>query len=135
MVGHRENIQTRSIRNRKRKKPLCAVKLDMMKAYDRVKWMFLEQMLARFGFAPAWISMIMRCVTSANFMVKFNGGVSRLFTPSRGLRQGDPLSPYLFLFYVEGFSALLKKAQADNIIKGVSFGRTWPPGDTSFVCR
>lgn len=115
-----------AIRKRKRKKPLCVVKLDMMKSYDRVEWVFLEQMLLKFGFDNAWVAMIMRCVTSANFVVKLNGGLSRMFTPSRGLRQGDPLSPYLFLFCVEGFSALLKKAQEDNLIKGVSFASTGP---------
>ena len=48
-----------AIRNRKRKKPLCAVKLDMMKAYDRVEWIFLEQVLNRVGFDAQWIAMIM----------------------------------------------------------------------------
>ena len=97
-----------------------------MKAYDRVEWIFLEQVLARFGFAQLWIHMIMRCVTSARFSVKLNGGFSRGFLPSRGLRQGDQLSPCLFLFCVEGFSALLKPTQQDNSLKGVSFGGTGP---------
>lgn len=115
-----------AIRNRKRKNPLCAVKLDMMKAYDRVEWVFLEQMLQRVGFSQGWIDMIMRCVKTARFSVKLNGGFSHSFVPSRGLRQGDPLSPYLFLFCVEGFSALLKKAQQEKEICGVSFGNTRP---------
>jgi hypothetical protein len=54
------------------------------------------------------------------------GGLSDFFSPSRGLRQGDPLSPYLFLFCVEGFSTLLKKAQEDNMLKGMSFGTDGP---------
>ena len=83
----------------------------MMKAYDRVEWIFLEQVMQKFGFATEWIDMIMRCVRTARFSVKLNGGFSNTFDPSRGLRQGDPLSPYLFLFCVEGFSALLKKSQ------------------------
>ena len=58
--------------------------------------------------------------------MRLNGGLSRGFVPSRGLRQGDPLSPYLFLFCVEGFSALLKRAQEEKRIKGVSFGSTSP---------
>jgi hypothetical protein len=115
-----------SIRSRKRKKPLCAVKLDMMKAYDRVEWIFLEQIMVKMGFSQRWIEMIMRCVSSVRFSVKLNGGKSEPFFPSRGLRQGDPLSPHLFLFYVEGFSTLLKKAQDDNMLKGVQFGTDGP---------
>lgn len=84
-------------------------------------------MLAPIGFAQGWISIIMRCVTTAIFSVKLNGGCSRSFASSRGLRQVDPLLPYLFLFCVEGFSALLKKAQSENNIKGASFGSTAPP--------
>jgi hypothetical protein len=115
-----------AIRKRKRKTPLCTVKLDIMKAYDRVEWVFLEQMMERMGFARGWIDMVMRCATSARFAVKLNGVVSDMFFPSRGLRQGDPLSPYLFLFCVEGFSALLRRAQADKQINGVGFGSQGP---------
>lgn len=115
-----------AIRTRKRKKPMCAVKLDMMKASDRVEWIFLEHMLERYGFSQGWITMIMRCVTTATFSVKLHGGLSSLFSPSRGLRQGDPLSPYLFLFCVEGFSALLKSAQNEGSLSGVKFGSTGP---------
>jgi hypothetical protein len=115
-----------AIRTRKRKNPLCAVKLDMMKAYDRVEWVFLQQMMEKMGFDSGWVSMIMRCIQSARFSVKLNGGVSEVFNPSRGLRQGDPLSPYLFLFCVEGFSALLKQAQAESQISGVKFGSNGP---------
>jgi hypothetical protein len=117
---------THAIRTRKRKTPLCAVKLDMMKAYDRVEWIFLEKMLLKLGFAEGWVKMIMRCITSARFSVKLNGGLSDTFLPSRGLRQGDPISPYLFLFCVEGFSALLKQAQESNHLNGVKFGAQGP---------
>jgi hypothetical protein len=115
-----------AIRTRKRKKALCAVKLDMMKAYDRVEWIFLERMMIKMGFSRNWVDMIMRCMSTVRFSVKLNGGLSEIFTPSRGLRQGDPLSPYLFLLCVEGFSTLLKQAQEDNLLKGVQFGTGGP---------
>jgi hypothetical protein len=105
---------------RKRKWPLRTVK-DMMKAYDRVEWVFLEQMMARMGFSHNWVQMVMRCLRSARFSVKLNGGVSEIFLPSRGLCQGDPISHYMFLFCVEGFSALLRQAQAAKDIEGVGF--------------
>jgi hypothetical protein len=117
---------THAIRTRKRKKPLCAVKLDMMKAYDRVEWIFLERMLMKMGFALPWVQMVMRCITTVRFSVKLNGDVSESFLPSRCLRQGDPISPYLFLFCVEGFSALLREAQENNLIKGIQFGAQGP---------
>jgi hypothetical protein len=116
-----------AIGKRKRKKPLCAVKLDMMKAYDRVEWCFLEQMMQKkMGFSRGWIDMIMRCVKSARFSVKMNGSLSDRFVPSRGFRQGDPLSPYLFLFCVEGFSVLLRQAQREKQIVRVSSGPQGP---------
>ena len=84
-------------------------------------------MLSKMGFSPCWVDMVMRCVSSVRFSVRLNGGCSDSFIPSRGLRQGDPLSPYLFLFCVEGFSTLLKKAQDENMLKkGVKFGSDGP---------
>lgn len=72
------------------------------------------------------MDMVLRCVSTARFAVKLNGGISGSFIPSRGLRQGDPLSPYLFLFCVEGFSALLNQAQREKDLRGVNFGSSGP---------
>jgi hypothetical protein len=117
---------THAIPTRRRKTPLCTVKLDMMKACDRVEWIFLERLLLKMGFSVLWVEMIMRCLSTVRFTVKLNGGLSDTFIPSRGLRQGDPISPYLFLFCVEGFSALLRQAQLQKKISGVSFGAPGP---------
>lgn len=97
----------------------AAVKLDMSKAYDRVEWVFLEKMMSRLGFAEQWINLIMECVTTVSYQVKVNGALSDSFKPERGLRQSDPLSPYLFLLCAEGFSALLYQAEQENRIAGM----------------
>lgn len=78
------------------------IKLDMEKAYDRVKWSFLQKILLAFGFCTKWIDWIMSYVSSTSFSFLINGEPSNLFSTSRGLRQGDPLSPYFFITMVEG---------------------------------
>lgn len=68
----------------------------------------------------------MKCISSVSYAAVVNGVITNSFEASRGLKQGDPLSPYLFLICTEGFSTLLKKAQQDGIIKGIQVNRGGP---------
>lgn len=72
--------------------------------------------MQRLGFARRWVEWIMSCVTSVTYSVKFNGALLDSFSPSRGLRQGDPLSPFLFLFVADGLSALLHREVSQGTI-------------------
>ena len=87
-----------------------AVKLDISKAYDRVEWEFLRKIMLKMGFSARWVGLTMQCVSSASYTVLINNEPRGFISPTRGLKQGDPLSPYLLLFCVEGLSTLLRKA-------------------------
>lgn len=104
----------------------CAVKLDMHKAYDWVEWVFLEAILTKLGFDARWVKLIMACVTSVEYKVRFNSNETLPFSPTRGLRQGDPLSPYLFLLCAEGLSALIAHEEATGNLSGVQVCRDSP---------
>jgi len=107
-------------------KGYLALKLDMSKAYDRVEWLFLEQMLLSLGFHRNWVRLVMSCVSSISYSILVNVQPTNVITPSRGLRQGDPLSPYLFLICTEGLAALINDAVSKNEIHGVKVSRAAP---------
>jgi hypothetical protein len=96
----------------KGKNGFMAMKLDISKAYDRVEWGFLEAVMKRMGFGERWIGLIMMCVKTVRYSVIVNGNPCGLITPSRGIRQGDPISPYLFLICAEALSSLITRATA-----------------------
>ncbi|GAA0144075.1 hypothetical protein LIER_04609 [Lithospermum erythrorhizon] len=84
------------------------IKLDMLKAYDRIEWSFLRPMLAQLHFSDKWIRLIMEYVESVTYSVMINGEQAGFLKPRRGLRQGHSLSPYLFIICIEGFISILK---------------------------
>lgn len=84
-----------------------AIKLDFNKANDRVEWDFLQAVLEKMGFNRVWIQWVMQCVTTVSFGVSVKGEVKAKVSPKRGLRQGDPLSPCLFLLVKDVLSNLL----------------------------
>ncbi|RVW64332.1 putative ribonuclease H protein [Vitis vinifera] len=95
---------------------LC--KLDIEKAYDNVDWSFLLTVMQKMGFGEKWLEWIKWCISTASFSVLINGTPKGFFQSSRGLRQGDPLSPYLFLIAMEVFSSFLKRVVDNGYISG-----------------
>ena len=113
----------------------AAVKLDMSKAYDRVEWIFLEKMLIWLGFHEQWVNTIMKCVTTVTYRIKVNGVLTDVIVPERGLRQEDPISPYLFLLCAEALSCLLHAAEERGDLEGVKVCPEAPSINHLFFCR
>ena len=107
-----------------RKGSFGALKIDMKNAYDRVSWNFLRAVLIAMNFNQQWINWLMKCVTSVQYTLFVNGSRSKSFKPCKVLRQGDPLSPYLFLMCANVLSLSLQKAEHDKLINGVKVGRS-----------
>jgi hypothetical protein len=124
------------------KKGYMAVKIDMSKAYDKVEWGFLEAVMRRLGFAPLWIKLVMMCVSIAHYAVLVNSIPMGNITPTKGIRQGDPISPYLFLMCAEALSSLLSRADGTGVLERVPTSRRGPrlnhlffAYDSLFFCR
>ena len=103
-----------------------ALKLDMSKAYDRVEWACLKGIMEKLGIHRRMVEIIMRCVSTVTYFFWINGQHKGRIIPSGDLRQGDPLSPYLFLLCAEGLSGLLRQQVERGSIKGVAVCRGTP---------
>jgi len=117
------------------------IKVDFEKAYDSVNWEFLLYMMARLGFCDKWIKWIRGCLESSTISVLVNGSPTEQFSPTKGLRQGDPLAPFLFLIVVEGLAGVVRQAEYKGLLEGIKVGKKQIPinmlqfaDDTIFVC-
>lgn len=95
----------------------------MSKVYDRVEWLFLETMTSRMGFHNQWIKLIMNSVSIVSYYILINGAPQPSFKPTRDIRKGNPLSPYLFILCVEALSCLLNIAEVTGCLSNVTIGR------------
>eukprot|EP00253_Pinus_taeda_P033452 PITA_33452 len=104
---------------RQKKKKGVVLKIDLSKAYDRINWIYLRLLLTHLGFNYSFISWIMGCISNVSYAVLINGAASPFFRIQRGLRQGCPLSPLLFLLVTEGLSRLIHQARREEKVKGI----------------
>ena len=96
------------------------LKLDMSKAYDQVEWACLDKIMEKLGFVELWKRLIMWCVITISYAFNIDGRPRGRIIPTRGIRQGDPLSPYLFLLCVESLSALIKSSVESGSLEGLA---------------
>ena len=114
----------------------------MSKAYDMVEWAFMERLLFKMGFCPVWVSRVMTCISSVTYKVLFNGQPKGSIFPERVLRQGDPLSPYLFILCTEALISNIRKEEREKRLTGLKISRGRPAvshllfaGDSLFFCK
>ncbi|GKV27391.1 hypothetical protein SLEP1_g36564 [Rubroshorea leprosula] len=107
---------------KRNKKKSFLFKVDFEKAYDKVCWSFINYMMLRMGFCEAWRSWIQECLRSSSVSVIVNGSPTRQFMVTKGIHQGDLLSPFLFLIVAEGLNGMVTAAVEKKLYKGVTVG-------------
>ncbi|GKV29207.1 hypothetical protein SLEP1_g38153 [Rubroshorea leprosula] len=128
-VGGRQLVDSVLVLNevvdeiKKKKQPTFVFKADFEKAYDCVDWSFLDWMMESFGFGTKWRGWIMECLSTARISVLINGSPTKEFEVGKGLRQGDPLSPFLFLMIAEGLQGLVQRAVKEGMMHGIEIGK------------
>lgn len=102
---------------------IILVKIDVKKAYDHVNRSFLLKVLEKSGFHPNWISWIWSCTSTPYCSMLVNGSPQGFFSTSRGIRQGDPLSPFLFIIIVEALKHMINRSRIEGCWKAIKISR------------
>ena len=109
-----------------KKAGFMTLKLDMSKVYDKVEWCFLIEIMRNMGFCDNWLNLIHECISTVSYSILVNGKPKGEIFLSRGIRQGDPLSPYLFLLSSEGLNRMIQKVAREDIIRGFLLCKNGP---------
>ena len=113
-------------RKRQGREGAAALKIDMSKAYDRIEWNFLSSVMLKMGFSSDFVKLIMLCVSTVTYKIPRDGLEIGPLAPSRGLRQWDPLSPYLFIICAQGLSSLINHYERASLLHGIRIARGAP---------
>ena len=121
-----------TMRNKKGRNGFMAVKVDLEKAYDRLNWEFIVDTLKDIGLPSRMITLIEKCISSAEMNLLWNGSPSESFHPTRGIRQGDPISPYIFVLCIEKLAQLISLAVKHKLWEPIQLSRNEP--ELSHLC-
>jgi hypothetical protein len=107
---------------KRNRKEMLLFKVDFEKTYDSVDWGYLDAVMSKMRFSVKWRRWIMECISSASASILVNGSPTNEFKFERGLRQGDPLSPFLFLLAAEGLNVMMKASVDAGLFRGYLIG-------------
>lgn len=116
-----------SMKGKKGKMGWFALKIDLEKTYDRLEWSFIKNCLTYHKLDNKTIDLIMHCITTTSGSVLVNGALTKWFSPSRGIRQGDPLSPYIFILFMDMLSRLIHEAWDGGEWRAFGIGKRKTP--------
>ena len=103
------------------------IKIDLEKAYDRLSWSFIRDTLEKLGVPNTWIMNIMNCVETTRMSVLWNGKKLDWFKPTKGIRQGDAISPFLFVLCIERLGHIINQPVNAGKWKPINLSKRGPP--------